>query len=194
MSRLIILSGPSGSGKSTVVQRLLARGDLPLRQSISATTRGPRPGEVDGVHYHFWDRDRFLAGVEAGEFLEHAEVVGQQYGTPRSEVFPYLQRGVGVILVIDVQGAAQVRRKCPEAFSIFLHAPSMEELERRLRARHSEDEAAIRKRLANAEREVARAGEYDYQMVNESLDAAVGRLHTVIKAVLAGEPPPPPGA
>src|SRR5262245_44734004 len=108
MSRLIILSGASGSGKTTVVRRLLERGDLPLRQSVSVTTRSRREGERPGVDYHFWDRDHFEAAVRAGEFLEWAEVVGHLYGTPRSEVFPYLERGVGVVLVIDVQGAEQV--------------------------------------------------------------------------------------
>src|SRR5262249_15158817 len=105
MSRLIILSGPSGSGKSTVIARLLERTDPPLRLSVSATTRSRRPGEQDGVHYHFWDRPRFEAALAADEFLEHAEVHGRFYGTLKSEVFSCIQRGQAVILDIDVQGA-----------------------------------------------------------------------------------------
>src|SRR4051794_1735216 len=116
---LIILSGPSGSGKSTIVARLLQAADSPLRLSVSATTRPPRPGERDGVHYHFWTRERFQREIEAGGFLEWAEVFGNYYGTPRSEVEPFRARGVGVILDIDVQGAAQVRAQCPDAVSIF---------------------------------------------------------------------------
>src|SRR5215510_9512995 len=111
---LIILSGPSGVGKSTVVGRLLAGGDPPLRLSVSATTRPRRPGEVDGVHYHFWTRERFAKELAAGAFLEHAEVHDQLYGTPRAEVDPYRERGMGVILDIDVQGAASIRRLYPD--------------------------------------------------------------------------------
>src|SRR5436309_11636858 len=107
---LIIVSGPSGTGKSTIVKRLLADPELPLRLSVSATTRRPRPGEKDGVQYHFWSRERFLQEKEAGAFLESAEVHGQYYGTLKREVEPYREQGKGVILDIDVQGAAQIRR------------------------------------------------------------------------------------
>ena len=182
---LIILSGPSGCGKSTVTARLLARGDLPLRQSVSATTRPPRPGERDGVHYHFWARERFEREVAAGEFLEWAEVHGNYYGTPRREVGPFRERGVGVILVIDVQGAALVRARCPDAVSVFLETSRWEELERRLRARGADDEAAIRRRLDNARRELARAGEYDARVINDDLGEAVGQLHAVVARAFA---------
>src|SRR5262249_50245430 len=117
---LIILSGPTASGKSTVVARLLARGGLPLRQSVSVTTRPARSYERDGMHYHFWTRERLEEEKNKGGFLEWAEVHGNYYGTPRSEVEPYRERGTGVILVIDVQGAAQVRERCPDAVSVFL--------------------------------------------------------------------------
>src|SRR5262245_38390903 len=112
---LIILSGPSGSGKSTVIRNLLARGDLPLRLSVSVTTRPSRRGERDGVDYYFWPRERFEAEKGRGAFLEWAEVFGHYYGTLRREVEPYREQGVGVILDIDVQGASQVRGLCPEA-------------------------------------------------------------------------------
>src|SRR5262245_29104824 len=116
---LIILSGPSGSGKSTVIRRLLADPPGPLRLSVSATTRPSRSGEVDGVDYHFWPRDRFERELTAGAFLEHALVHGNYYGTLRAEVEPHLREGCGVILDIDVQGAAQVRQACPDHLSVF---------------------------------------------------------------------------
>src|SRR5437899_8814322 len=122
---LIILSGPSGSGKSTLLERLLATTDLPLHVSVSATTRLPRRGEMDGKQYYFWTRERFEQAKRAGELLESAAVHGCQYGTLRSEVDPYRARGVGVILDIDVQGATQIRRIYPDSVSIFLHAGSL---------------------------------------------------------------------
>jgi guanylate kinase len=178
---LIILSGPSGSGKSTVLACLLMPADLPLRLSVSATTRAPRPGERDGQHYHFWTRERFEAERDSGAFLEWAEVFGNYYGTLRREVEPYREQGVGVILDIDVQGAAQVRRQCPDAVSIFLRAPSLEVYEERLRKRGTESEAAIQRRLAGARRELAHAGEYNYVVVNEDLETAVGQLREVVR-------------
>jgi guanylate kinase len=178
---LIILSGPSGSGKSTVIRRLLASPDPPLRLSVSATTRPRRDNERDGVDYHFWTRRRFDEGVEAGEFLEWAEVFGNRYGTPRQEVEPWRQRGVGVILDIDVQGAAQVRRHCPDAVSIFLRTSSPETYERRLRERETETEESIQKRLAGARVELARAGEYDFQVINDDLETAVAAVRDIIR-------------
>jgi guanylate kinase len=179
---LIILSGPSGCGKSTVTARLLARRDLPLRQSVSATTRPPRPGERDGVDYRFWTRERFERERDAGGFLEWALVYGNYYGTPRSEVEPYREQGVGVILVIDVQGAAQVRQKCPNAVTVFLRTSRWEECERRLRARGGSDEATIRRRLENARAELARAGEYQFEVINDDLESAVERLRAIVRA------------
>jgi len=178
---LVIVSGPSGCGKSTVIARVLARGELPLRLSVSATTRARRGKEVDGVHYHYWDRDRFLREVEAGSFIEWAEVHGRLYGTLRAEVDPYRGRGKGVILDIDVQGAEQVRRCCPDHVSVFLRTSSDEVLERRLRMRGTETEEAILLRLANARRELARAGEYQFQVINDDLEPAVARLTEIIR-------------
>jgi len=179
---LIILSGPSSSGKSTVTARLLARGDLPLRQSVSVTTRPPRPGERDGVHYRFWTRERFEQEVQSGGFLEHALVHAHYYGTPRSEVEPYRERGIGVVLVIDVQGADQVRARCPGAIAVFLRTSCWAEYERRLRARGTEDEATIARRLAAARAELARAGDYQVEVINDDLDTAVEQLHAIVKA------------
>jgi guanylate kinase len=173
---LIIVSGPSGCGKSTLVQRVLAEGGLPLRAAISATTRTARPGEVNDVAYHFWDTDHFLAEVAADAFLECCEVHGRYYGTPRSEVDPYRERGLGVILVIDVQGAAKVRAQYPDAVSIFVTAPSWEALEQRLRSRGTENDAALALRLANARKEMDRIGEYDQTLVNDDLETAVSDL------------------
>jgi guanylate kinase len=183
---LIIVSGPSGSGKSTVIRQLLAEGGLPLRLSVSATTRAPRRGERDGVDYHFWTRERFQEQVQVGAFLEWAEVHGQSYGTLRAEVDPYRARGTGVVLDIDVQGAAQVRRQYPDCFSVFLQAPSMQEYERRLQLRGTEDETSIARRLAAAHRELQRVGEYDRVIVNDDLATAVAELRRVI----AGQFPP----
>lgn len=177
---LIILSGPSGSGKTTVTARLLADSSLPLRQSISATTRQPRPGERDGVDYYFLKPDEFRRRVEAGDFLEWAQVFGDYYGTPREAVERQRARGIGQLLVIDVQGAAQVRQTCPDQVSIFLTTPSLEVLEARLRDRHSENETKIQKRLAMAKHELDRANEYDYQVVNDDLETTVRELKTII--------------
>ncbi len=189
---LLILSGASGSGKSTLIRRLLAAGEFPLRLSVSATTRAPRANEREGIDYHFWTRERFEEGIKAGAFLEWATVFGNYYGTPRQEVEPYRAQGVGVILDIDVQGAAQVRAKCPDAVSIFVHAASREDvteelrvLEERLRKRGTESEEAIRRRLEGARRELERAGEYDVQVINDDLERAVAEVSALLRRLLA---------
>jgi guanylate kinase len=178
---LIILSGPSGSGKTVVLRRLLQRGDLRLRVSVSVTTRPPRAGELPDVDYHFWERERFDRELRDGAFLEWAEVHGHCYGTLRREVDPFLQEGTGVILVIDVQGAAQVRRQRPEAVSIFLLPPSVAVLEQRLRHRGTDSAEAIQRRLTNAREEMARSGEYQHQVVNDDLARAVEKVHKIIQ-------------
>jgi len=178
---LIIVSGPAGSGKSTLIARAVEVFAPRLRHSVSATTRDPRPGEVDGVHYHFWTRDRFEAGIANGEFLEYATVFGRHYyGTPRTEVEPHRARGVGVILDIDVQGAAQLRHTCPDAYSVFLDTPPGA-FERRLRERGTDSEEAIRRRLAEAQVELARAHEFDRRVVNDDLGRAADELCGIIR-------------
>jgi guanylate kinase len=180
-SPVIIVSGPSGVGKSTVIRRVLRECGLPLRLSVSATTRAPRAGEQDGVHYYFWSREHFRREVEAGRFLEWAEVVDNWYGTPLAEIERAREEGYGVILDIDVQGAAQIRAKMPGCLSIFLYAPSLDEYERRLRLRGTESEAAIARRLDNARRELEHRSEYTYQVENADLDAAVREVCELIK-------------
>jgi guanylate kinase len=178
--KLIVLSGPSGSGKSTLVSRVLAKGDLPVRLSVSATTRQPRPGERHGVQYYFWTPERFEKAVEAGEFLEHARLFGNRYGTLKSEVDRLLAQGDIVLLEIDVQGAAQVRGLHPDAVSVFVQAGSLQEYERRLRARRTEDEAALQGRLAAAEEELSHAPLYNHIIVNDDLDAAERELRGLL--------------
>jgi guanylate kinase len=182
LAPLLVVSGPSGVGKTTVVERLIAGTDLPVRRVVTATTREPRPGEADGRDYHFWSPERFREAVDAGAMLEHAVYGGNLYGTPRAEVDPYRAAGVGVILVIDVQGAAQVRGRLPgEHCSVFLRPPSWDELEARLRSRATEDEARLARRLETARRELARAGEFDRQLVNGVLEETVRELAAVVR-------------
>ena len=179
--RLIVISGPSGTGKGTVIGKLRElRGDVCL--SVSVTTRAPRPGEVDGRDYFFVTREEFSQKVAEGALLEHAEFVGNCYGTPREYVEWKLDQGVSVILEIDVQGAEQVARSCPDAVSIFILPPSGTELERRLRGRHTDSEEKIRSRLLEAKRECAQAGKYGYIVVNDSADAAAREIDAIITA------------
>jgi len=178
---LITLSGPSGSGKGTIVKSLLSkRADTVL--SVSATTRAPREGEIDGVHYHFIDRETFLRMIEDNAFLEYAEYNGNFYGTPKAPVEAELLAGHNVLLEIEVQGAEKVMDSGAEMVSIFITIPSMQELERRLRGRDTETEETILSRLSIAERELKRAFRYDYVVLNDDVDAAVERIETIIQA------------
>lgn len=177
---LIILSGPAGSGKSTVIRRLLQDAEMGLRKSISVTTRAPRQGERNGEDYLFWTREQFEEEKVAGGFVEWAQVHDHYYGTPRSEIDPYRAQGIGVILVIDVQGAAQVRRKYPDALSVFLKAPLWEDYRQRMLLRGDEDEAAIARRLETARRELERAGEYDAVLENDQVDTTVAQLRDLV--------------
>ena len=179
--KLFVVSGPSGAGKGTLLAHVRdQRPDLGL--TVSATTRQPRPGEVDGVSYHFLSDDEFDKLVKAGEFLEWANVHGHKYGTLRSEVERNLEAGHSVILEIDVQGALNVRRLFPGAVLVFIEPPSMEVLERRLRARGTEDEANLELRLKDAAGELALAPQYDERIVNDDLDSAAEELARVLEA------------
>lgn len=178
---LIVVSGPAGVGKTTVVETLLANTRLSLRRAVTATTRGIRPGEKDGTSYHFWTVDQFRRAVEEGRMLEWQVVHGSDYyGTPRDEVDEYLDRGVGVILVIDVKGAATIRAMYPnDHVSVFIDAP-FPELEARLRARGADSEENIQRRLQTARQEIARAGEFDRVITNRNLDRAVAELEGIL--------------
>jgi guanylate kinase len=183
--KLFIVAAPSGAGKSTLVNALLAR-EPGISLSISHTTRAPRPGDVDGVQYHFVDRASFERMVAAGDFLEHAEVFGNGYGTSRGAVEPILSAGRDVLLEIDWQGAAQVRAKMP-CVSIFILPPSRVELERRLRARGTDEATTIARRLAASREEIAHAHEFDCIVVNDRFDGAVAALQAIVHAARAGQ-------
>ena len=179
--RLIILSAPSGTGKTTLVNRLVAR--VPgLVRSRSCTSRPPRPGEVDGVDYHFVGPDRFRDMIAAGAFLEWADVFGRLYGTGAAETERCRAGGSDVVLVIDVQGARQVRRRVPDAAGVFVLPPSFRALEERLRGRGGGDAADIERRLRTARREIAMIDGYDYVVVNADLEACVERLRHIVLA------------
>lgn len=178
---LLIVSAPSGAGKTTLVRALLER-DPQVVYSVSCTTRAPRTGERDGVDYLFLGEAEFCRRIDAGEFLEHAEVHGHRYGTLRSWITAQRVADRDVVLDIDTQGAAQVRALIPEAVSILILPPSLAELETRLRARGTDADAVIERRLAAARAEVAHAGEYDYAIINKDLDAAVDDLVAVVRA------------
>lgn len=176
--RFVLISGPSGSGKTTIVDRLVAASPVKLVKSVSATTRAPRPHEVDGVDYHFLSAARFQELRSRGEFLEAAQVhsSGHWYGTLKSEVRVARDRGAWSLLEIDVQGAREVMRNYPHALSFFVRTPSESDLELRLRARGTESEELIQMRLATARRELDEAACYHHQVVNHSVDEAVREM------------------
>jgi guanylate kinase len=178
---LFVVSAPSGTGKTTLVRELVRR--VPnLVMSRSYTSRPPRPAERDGVDYNFVSREHFLAMVARGEFLEWADVFGNLYGTRAADTEAHLAAGRDLVLVIDVQGARQVRRQVADSVGVFVLPPSRQVLERRLRSRNQDSEAAIHRRLEMAAREVAAFTEYDYLVVNDDFEAAVDRLRAIVLA------------
>ncbi len=181
MSIVFVISAPSGSGKSTLVHRLLQQ-DSNILFSVSWTTRAPRGNETDGQDYHYISRQEFETAVAAGEFLEHAEVFGNYYGTRRTIVDRAAAEGKDVLLDIDVQGARQLKARVPDAVTIFVLAPSRQELELRLRARSEDSEAVIARRLRGAAKEIANYELYDYVLVNRDLERSVDTLASIVKA------------
>lgn len=177
-TKLVVISGPSGAGKSTVVRRLLETCPQPIELSVSATTRDPRPNEVDGVNYIFLTPSQFQHHRDHGDFLECAEVFGRGdwYGTLREPVVTALSLGKHVVLEIDVEGAEMIMKQFPEALSIFIHPGNLEELERRLRGRNTENETAIERRLAVARTELACADRYRHVVVNEDVEQTVQQI------------------
>lgn len=179
--KTFIICGPSGVGKGTVVARLLAS-DPKLYFSVSATTRPPRPGEVDGKHYHFLSGEQFQRWIDEDAFLEHAEFVGNLYGTPKLYVDKAMDQGRDVILDIEIQGAEQVHRRRPEAIRIYVAPPSWAELERRLIGRGTEDMEKVRRRLERGKEEFAVARDFDYFVINDTVDRAVEELRAILLA------------
>ena len=178
---LLVISGPSGTGKGTLIERLMKE-DPTLVFSVSATTRAPRPGEIDGVHYHFVTNERYDQLVAENAFVEYANVHGNRYGTLRSEVYERLERGENVVLDIDVQGALNVIASEKEKVSIFILPPSMQELRSRLTGRGTETEEAIERRLHNAVWEISQKDKYQYKVINDDLESCLHTLQAIIEA------------
>lgn len=178
--KLYVISGPSGTGKGTICAELLK--DIGNEFSVSMTTRGPREGEVHGKDYFFVSKEEFLENVDKGNFLEHATVFDNYYGTPKDMVMKRLERGRNVILDIDVQGGLQVKAAMPEAVLIFLLPPSLAELRKRLEGRKTEAPEIVEKRLSKALEEIKFIGEYDYYIVNDDLDQAIAQARAIVAA------------
>lgn len=178
---LIVISGASGTGKGTVCKKILAESPN-IAYSISATTRKPRPGEIDGREYYFLSVEEFKAWISEEKFLEYANVYGNFYGTPLNKIEERLNRGEDIILEIDVQGALNVKQKCPEGVYIFLLPPSLEELKRRIEGRGTENSESLARRLKNALAEIKMGLEYDYVVVNDTIDNAVEQIKAILTA------------
>jgi guanylate kinase len=183
MARVFVITGPSGVGKGTLIRGLMER--LPqLELSVSATTRAPRPGETDGVDYHFLTREQFDDRVAQGDFVEHADYAGRSYGTLRSELEQRVRAGVPVVLEIEVQGARQVRAAMPEAVQVFIAPPSLQALRTRLVGRGTDDHAEVERRLRVAEEELEAQPEFAHVVTNDRLDEALERLVEIVAAKL----------
>lgn len=179
MGKLFVISGSSGVGKGTVIKEFLSK-HPEFKLSVSCTTRNPREGEVHGINYFFLTKDEFKACIERNEFLEWAEFSGNMYGTQKAYVENKLAEGKNLILEIDTQGALNVKKIMPDAQLIFILPPSLEELEARLRGRHTETEEAIQKRLQTVKSEMENSKHFDYQIVNDSIDNAVVKLGNIM--------------
>ena len=177
---LFVLSGPSGSGKGTAIKELMGR--RPLKLSVSATTRAPRPGEVDGVQYYFLSNEEFERRIADGEMLEYVNYCGNYYGTPKAPVEESLAAGQDVLLEIEVTGAKNIRTLAPEATLLFVIPPSMKELRRRLEGRGTEDAATIERRLAVAKEELRQYGLYDYVVLNDTVESCADQIETIMEA------------
>ncbi|MBQ5441431.1 MAG: guanylate kinase [Firmicutes bacterium] len=178
--KLFIISGPSGAGKGTIAKRILEETDLEF--SVSMTTRSPREGEIDGVHYYFVCEDDFVKHIENDGFLEHAQVFGNRYGTPKGPILERLEKGTDVLLDIDVQGALQIKQNYPNGVFIFILPPSMAELRKRLTGRGTETAEVIEMRLGKTLTEISYVDKYDYLVVNGDLEEAVNRVRSIIIA------------
>lgn len=183
MSRglLLVVSAPSAGGKGTILKEMFQR-DKNLRMSVSATTRQPREGEEHGKHYYFISKDEFQSLINSGSMLEYAEYVGNLYGTPRGPIEQWLVEGHDVVLEIEVQGGAQIKKIVPDCVSIFITPPSMEVLEKRLRGRGTEEEDTILKRLNTARQELTQAQNYDYVVVNDQLEDAIDDMQAILRS------------
>ncbi|MFB9136355.1 guanylate kinase [Vibrio sp. AK197] len=180
---LYIVSAPSGAGKSSLISALIEKNPTyAMKVSVSHTTRGMRPGEQDGIHYHFVEKEQFEDLIKQDAFLEYAEVFGNYYGTSRPWIEKNLEKGIDVFLDIDWQGARQIREQMPEAKSIFILPPSNGELERRLNARGQDSEAVIAKRMAEAKSEISHYHEYDYVIINDDFDGALVDFKAILRA------------
>jgi guanylate kinase len=184
VARVVVITGPSGVGKGTLIRALLDR--IPqLELSVSATTRAPRPGEADGVHYHFLTREQFDQAVAADDFVEHADYSGNSYGTLRSELDARTDDGVPVVLEIEVQGARQVREKLPDAIQVFIAPPSQEALRARLVGRGTDTPDQVTRRLETAAAELAAQPEFTHVVVNDRLEDAVDQLEGIVRGALS---------
>lgn len=183
--KLFVISGCSGVGKGTIINEFMAKNGNDFVLSVSCTTRKPRQGEVDGVNYFFLTTEEFEKNIEENKFLEHANFAGNYYGTKKKYLKEKFEQGYNIILEIETQGALQVKEKMPEAVLIFIAPPSIEELEKRLRGRHTEDETTIQKRLAQVKIELERSKKYDYTVINDSVQSAVEEIESITQKELA---------